>query len=123
MDKVSGQATLVGPIGVPMITLELAGDGTLYGIEYGPNGRLYSIDKTTGVGTAIGTGTGIDYTMDVAFDCAGRLWATTMGDLWRIDLATGASTMRSSLTRHRRRVLGHGVDVRSLVPDAGHHLR
>ena len=101
VDKATGQATPVGvPIGtqLQMISLEIAGDGTMYGIGIFGDTRLYRINKTTGVGTPIGTGTGIDFTMDIAFDCAGQLWATTDGRLWTVDTTTGTSTFRAAIT-------------------------
>ena len=60
--------------------------------------RLYSIDKTTGVGTPIGAATGISSTMDLAFDCDGRLWATANGGLWTVDTTTGVATAQPSIT-------------------------
>jgi hypothetical protein len=99
VDKATGHATPVGaPIGPPMISLEIAGDGTMYGIAIFGDTRLYRINKTTGVGTPIGTGTGIDFTMDIAFDCAGQLWATTSGRLWTVNTTTGTSTPQASIT-------------------------
>jgi hypothetical protein len=98
VDKTTGHATPVGaPIGTQMISLEIAANGTMYGIGIGDT-RLYRIDKTTGVGTPIGTGTGINFTMDIAFDCHGQLWATTNGGLWTVDTTTGGSTFRASIT-------------------------
>ena len=81
-----------------MIYLEVANDGTLYGIGIFGDNRLYRINKTTGVGTPIGPGTSISFTMDIAFDCHGQLWATTNGDLWTVDTTTGTSTFRTSIT-------------------------
>ena len=98
VDKVTGQATPVGsPIGAQMIALEIAPDGTMYGIGY-QDRRLYRINKATGAGTLIGADTGIAATMDLAFDCAGRLWATAMGNMWTVDPATGNAVARPSIT-------------------------
>jgi hypothetical protein len=113
VSKTTGQATPVGsPIGTQMIALEIAPDGTMYGIGYG-DGLLYRISKTTGVGTAIGLGTGINGTMDVAFDCAGQLWATTNGDLWTVDTVTGTSVAQPAITG----VGGGGAMVMGLMFD------
>jgi antitoxin (DNA-binding transcriptional repressor) of toxin-antitoxin stability system len=98
VDKVTGQATPVGsPLGTWMIALEIAPDGTMYGIGYSDR-RLYRINKATGAGTLIGADTGIAATMDLAFDCAGRLWATAMGNMWTVDPATGIAVARPSIT-------------------------
>lgn len=98
VDKVTGQATPVGgPIGTSVIALEIAPDGAMYGIGYNDR-HLYRIDKTTGVGTPIGGDTGISSTMDLAFDCAGHLWATANGGLWTVDAATGTAVARPSIT-------------------------
>jgi streptogramin lyase len=98
VDKTTGKATPVGsPIGTQAITLEFGPDGTMYTIGYN-NGVLYRIDKTTGVGTPIGAGTGIYTTMDLAFDCQGQLWATTMGDLYSVNTTTGTSTFKTAIT-------------------------
>ncbi|QDU49638.1 PKD domain-containing protein [Gimesia panareensis] len=94
----TGAATPVaGPgTGTNMISLEVAADGTMYGIGY--NDRiLYQIDKTTGAATAIGN-TGIVGNMDLAFDSTGTLWATTGNHLWTIDTTTGASTFQTNIT-------------------------
>jgi hypothetical protein len=98
VNKTTGQATPApSQIGTAMITLEIAGDGTMYGIGYSDQ-RLYRIDKTTGVGTPVGPATGISVTMDTAFDCDGRLWATVNGDLWTVDTTTGVATAKPSIT-------------------------
>ena len=111
MNKTTGQATPVGsPIGTTMITLEIAADGTMYGIGY-TNRLLYRINKTTGVGTAIGLGTGIGSVMDIAFDCAGQLWVTTAGRLWTVNTATGSSTAGRTITG----VVGGGSMVMGLM--------
>jgi hypothetical protein len=118
VDKTTGHATVVGaPIGTQMISLEIAGDGTMYGIGYN-NGRLYRIDKTTGVGTAIGSGTGNSATMNLAFDCSGQLWATTGGNLWTVNTTTGTSTARSSISG----VTGGGSMVMGLTFDHACHM-
>lgn len=97
VDKTTGVATPApNPIGTQMISLEIGGDGTMYGIGYN-DGVLYRIDKATGVGTVIGD-TGIVTPMDLAFDCDGRLWATAMGDVWTVDTTTGAATAQPSIT-------------------------
>lgn len=98
VDTTTGVATPVaGPgTGTNMISLEVANDGTMYGIGY--NDRiLYQIDKTTGVATAIGD-TGIQLNMDLAFDASGTLWATVGNQLWTVDTTTGAATHQTAIT-------------------------
>jgi hypothetical protein len=119
VDKTTGQATPVGaPIGPQMISLEIAGDGTMYGIAIFGDTRLYRINKTTGAGTPIGTGTGIEFTMDIAFDCAGQLWATTAGRLWTVDTTTGTSSFQASITG----VSEGGESVMGLMFDSACHM-
>ena len=94
----TGQATTVsGPgTGTDMITLEVAEDGTMYGVGFNDR-QLYRIDKATGVATAIGD-TQISDTMDLAFDSSGTLWATVDNKLWTIDLTTGTSTLQTNIS-------------------------
>jgi hypothetical protein len=58
---------------------------------------LVSVNIATGVGTNVGS-TGIGGMMDLAFDSSGVLWATTGGNVWTINTATGASTFKGSVT-------------------------
>ena len=98
VNPATGQATTVsGPgTGTNMIALEVAEDGTMYGV--GSNDRqLYRIDKATGEATAIGD-TQISDTMDLAFDSSGTLWATVSNKLWTIDLTTGTSTLQTNIS-------------------------
>ncbi|WP_417392263.1 hypothetical protein, partial [Gimesia sp.] len=94
----TGIATPVtGPgTGTNMISLEVAADGTMYGVGY--NDRiLYQIDKTTGSATAIGY-TGISLNMDLAFDSSGTLWGTSGNHLFTINTETGAATHQASVS-------------------------
>jgi hypothetical protein len=117
VNKATGQATPApSPIGTQMYALDIAGDGTMYGISISDD-RLYRIDKTTGVGTPIGSGTGLSSTMDIAFDCDGNLWATAMGDLYEIDTTTGAGTMQTSLNG-----FAGATNVMGLMVDSSCHM-
>ena len=91
VNQVTGAVTPVGSgVGTNMITLEVAADGTMYGVGY--NDRLlYRIDKTLGTATPIGD-TGIEFVMDLAINSAGVLYATVLNQLWTVNTATGAST-------------------------------
>jgi len=88
----TGTASTVGTgIGTNMISLEVAADGTMYGIGY-IDRLLYQISQATGTATPIGD-TGISFNMDLAFDSAGVLYATVGNNIWTIDTSTGASTL------------------------------
>ncbi|MCA9121143.1 MAG: pre-peptidase C-terminal domain-containing protein [Planctomycetaceae bacterium] len=91
VDQTVGTVTLVGPgVGTSMLALEVADDGTMYGVGY-LDRILYEIDQTTGAATAIGD-TGIGAVMDLAFDSSGTLYATVDNRLWTLDTSTGSST-------------------------------
>jgi hypothetical protein len=98
VDPATGAATpRPNATGQRMYALEIASDGTMYGIGVDDR-RLHRIDKTTGVATAVGPSTGISEAMDLAFDCNGDLWATSYGQLWVVDTATGTATAKASIT-------------------------
>ena len=114
VNKTTGAATLApSQIGTPMVTLEIAGDGTMYGIGYNDK-RLYRIDKTTGVGTPVGPATAINNAMDTAFDCDGNLWTTVNGNLWTVDTTTGLATAKPAITG----VTGSASNVMGLMVDS-----
>jgi hypothetical protein len=118
VDKTTGHATPApSPIGAPMITLEVAADGTLYGIGYSDQ-RLYRIDKSTGVGTPVGPATGISTAMDTAFDCDGNLWATANGQMWTVDTTTGLATAKPAISG----VAGGAAMVMGLMFDSSCHM-
>jgi hypothetical protein len=56
------------------------------------NTNLYTVDKETGLATLIGD-TGIVRIMDLAFDSAGALYATTANDLYTLDTVTGQASV------------------------------
>ena len=75
-----------------------ASTGTLYGVSSSDNG-LYSIDKTTGLATLIGT-TGLTSFTNLVYDITtATMFATNSGadSFYRIDLATGAATLIGAL--------------------------
>jgi hypothetical protein len=97
VDQSTGAATTIGSgLGTAMLSLEVAADGTMYGIGY-TDRILYEIDQTTGTTTAIGN-TGIFLSMDLAFDSSGTLYATVNNNIYTVDRTTGASTLLGSLT-------------------------
>jgi hypothetical protein len=98
----------VTPIGfyspLNAVGFDFAPDGTAYvagftNPDLGMEGDtiLYSIDTTTGQFTAIGD-TGVERIMDLAFDSAGVMWATTANELYTIDPSTGVSHHVTSIT-------------------------
>ncbi len=93
----TGQATSVvnQGTGMSMLPLEIAPDGSIYGM--GSNKILYRIDENNGSATSIGL-TQVNAPMDLAFDSSGTLWATGSNKLWTVNTATGASTLKTSIT-------------------------
>src|SRR4051794_7521664 len=97
VDKTTGAITPVGlGLGTSTYDLEVAPDGTLYSIAW--DGNLYRINKTTGIAASVGHTSVSGTTMDVAFDCAGQLWATTNGGLWTVNVTTAATTFRANIS-------------------------
>ena len=99
IDLATAQVTLVGEI-TPGCIIGIAADGAgnLYGLDVIVD-ELYSIDKTTGNGTAIGSiGLELNYAQDIAFDRNNNIlygalyvWGGS-GGLYQIDVETGAAT-------------------------------
>lgn len=99
IDLATAQVTLVGEI-TPGCIIGIAADGAgnLYGLDI-VDDELYSIDKTTGNGTAIGSiGLNLNYAQDIAFDRNNNIlygalyvWGGS-GGLYQIDVETGAAT-------------------------------
>ena len=75
---------------LPAVMSDIAAfNGTLYGITGG--GKLYSIDPSSGSGTAIGSGTGVALNA-LAFSPSGALYAAGGDSLYTIDITTGTAT-------------------------------
>ena len=92
----TGATTSIGSgTGTSMISLEVAGDGIMYGVGFDDQ-LLYQINKSTGAATAIGN-TGIYALMDLAFNSAGTLYGTVDNHLWTINTGTGASTLLGTI--------------------------
>src|SRR5262249_20145490 len=97
VNQSTGAVTPIGGgVGTNMINLEVAADGTMYGIGYNDQ-VLYRINTTTGTATPVGN-TGISATMDLAFSPAGVLYATVGNNIWTINTTTGASTFVGTFT-------------------------
>jgi len=114
VNKATGAVTPIGAgVGTSMITLEVAADGTMYGIGAGDR-ILYRIDKTLGAATPIGN-TGINFTMDTAINSAGTLYATTDNMLWTVNLATGASTLVGTINGPQSHLMGLMFDGNDML--------
>lgn len=83
----TGAATVIGSLPTSAYAIDFDSTGRLYSL--GTNGALYQLDKTTGGGTLIGN-TGINATMDIAFDSHDNLFGVVNGNLYRIDANTGS---------------------------------
>ena len=76
---------------LPAVMSDIAAfNGTLYGIS-GGGSTLYSIDPSSGSGTAIGSGTGAALNA-LAFSPSGTLYAAGGDSLYTIDITTGTAT-------------------------------
>lgn len=71
---------------------QVTGGGVFFAVP-----GLYRFDKYTGERTYIGP-TGLDIVMDCAMDSKGTLYATTDNKLYRVDLATAATTFVTDIT-------------------------
>ncbi len=84
---------------LPAVMSDIAAyDGSLYGISEAPSGgfsTLYSINPSSGSGTAIGSGTGVALNA-LAFSPSGTLYAAGGDSLYTIDLDTGTATIIGS---------------------------
>jgi hypothetical protein len=127
VDMGTGHATLIGNMGntgFAMISIVCDNDGQLYGLEitnYNTQGQFYSIDKTTGVATKIGTGLGfnMNYGQDAEYDkdndilyfCA---YNNDAGPEFRtVDKTTGTSTLLGTLPGQTS---GFGIPYLSNLP-------
>lgn len=103
-DYLTAGYTKVGDVPA-LITLSANASGDLYGV--GKDGKLYSINKTTGASTLIGaTGITPKYIQSATFDpVSGKLyWAACLSDdtanLYEIDLTTGVASLISAFANN-----------------------
>jgi hypothetical protein len=94
----NGSATLIGSIGFKRVgSMDFSPAGTLYAAgQDGSGPNLLTINIATGVGTKIAniSGTGGDVFQDIAFRPSdGVLFGYAEGDIYRINLTTGAATL------------------------------
>ena len=94
---IDGHMDEIIPVGDPnpfnLAGLEIDACGQIYATGFGGapflgTTDLYTLDKETGVATSLGA-TGLDRIMDLAFDSAGTLYATTANVLHTLDPADG----------------------------------
>lgn len=102
-------AATVGGLGVNLVALEVDVSGQLWGAGH-DDGVLYRINKATAAKTAVGP-TGVLNIMDLAFDPSGALYATVGNELYRLDTATGASTLVANITGVAGEVMGIMFDT------------
>ncbi len=94
-----------GFINRPLIGMEFAPDGTLYGFTQLTDNRLYRVDPTTGVGTAVGPSFGANVfegglaIVDNTFAYGTTLGTASAPRLFGVNLQTGAFSEVASLSR------------------------
>lgn len=92
IDTVTCAAALVGAFGQQRRALAFAASGQLYGFTF--DGRLLTVDKTTGANVIVGGGGAtLSVVSDATFTADGKLYASDYdGSLHDIALATGLET-------------------------------
>jgi hypothetical protein len=111
VDMTTGETTVIAEIQNHFSGSEIDACGNLYTVGFEPQGinygyylsplyqdKLCMVNKYTGEVTPIGEGTGLPDVMDLAFDSAGNLWATTDNKMYIIDLETGVANWVSDIT-------------------------
>nr|NQU94249.1 hypothetical protein [Bacteroidota bacterium] len=100
IDPATGSGTMIGGMGNPsglMIAIGCDAAGNLYGYDIGDD-NFFSINKTSGAATIVGPlGYNFNYAQDMSFDKATGVCYlsgyTTQGELYTVDVATGAATL------------------------------
>jgi hypothetical protein len=91
IDPSTGAATIVGPVGEPIVDLAIDNSGTIFGSDFN---SLYTIDPGTGAGTAVGAinssieGLAVNPVSDILYGIT-----FNNGELYSIDKLTGAGTL------------------------------
>jgi len=111
IDLETGETTVIAEIQNHFCGSEIDACGNMYTVGFEPpepnygfyfsplyGDKLCMVDKYTGTVTPIGDGTGLPDVMDLAFDSAGTLWATTQNQLYTIDPETGVATYMVDIT-------------------------
>lgn len=105
VDRTTGAITsTVGSLPVAMIALEIDFSGQMWGVGFN-DGILYRIDKSNATGIAVGP-TGLNQAMDLSFDLAGNLYVVAGNSLYRLNMATGASTLVNAISGTAGEVMG-----------------
>ncbi|MBS0439838.1 MAG: hypothetical protein JSS33_10555 [Proteobacteria bacterium] len=100
--SIGGAGTIGGQQIANIEGLTFSPGGVLYGVsDAGPTKTLLTIDKTTGIATAIGalsTGSNNQLDLGLAFTCDGKLWmSASTGQFWSVDPATANVTLLGNL--------------------------
>ena len=89
VDVATGTATVVGNSGASLTDIAFDPSGNLYGVGFS---SLYSINKTTGAATLIGS-LGVGDVNGLVFKSDGTLYASGLtGELYTVNTSTGAAT-------------------------------
>jgi hypothetical protein len=118
IDTATGAATPIGPIGYPVTGLAFDPvNGVMYGATSSTTAAngLITINLDTGAGTLVGNYglAGSTWLGDITIDSSGVLYGfvePTLGDLYRIDKATGAATFVGDSGLSRTGILGLDFD-------------
>lgn len=126
IDLVTGNATLVGSLGVSgdFEALAFSPNGALYALEDSSN-KLYTLNLVTGAATLVGS-TGINSTSEpgMAFDDNGRLWVIGGGSgrVWEVNPATAIASFIGSTGISRAWALAFHDNTFYTVADSSKHL-
>jgi len=99
VEMATGTVTTIGPTGLPTYMNDMACDrttGTMYGIY---DNSIYTVNLTTGACTLVGAiGNTGGMMIAIAVDGNGDMWGHDLGtdEIWTIDKATGAGTVKGS---------------------------
>jgi VCBS repeat-containing protein len=124
INNASGNATLIGTAAnETLINLACDSAGNLYSLGI-DNDMLYSIDKTTGLGTQIGSiGFDASYAQDMEFDLnsntlylAGFNNATSAGEMSIVNVVTGATTLVGTFAGGAE-ITGFAIPYNSSLPN------
>ncbi len=118
IDKTTGSAALIGPHGpveIAIGALAFHGNGTLYGTSIGSGARLYTINTTNGVATAVGPLGFFVFEGGLAFDASGQLFGVNQGNagnaaMFTINPTTGIATVLGPVPGENRDLNGLAFD-------------
>ncbi len=95
VDVATGAYTQIGNAGVVLTDIAFDPSGNLWGVSFS---QLYSINKTTGAVTPVGTGIGFSGNNSLVFSSTGTLYAgsDTSTNLYTINTSTGVASSLGS---------------------------